>query len=189
MNRAVFLDRDGVINEKAPEGRYVTSWQDFRFLPGAARAIASLQRAGFRVIVASNQRCVAKGLITIAALDSMHQKMREELAAAGAIIHAVYYCPHENEPSCGCRKPAPGMLTAAARDHQIDLAASWMIGDSDADVEAGVNAGCKTARILRKSEAPKIPADLVASSLLDAADQILLLEKSFVPARRHGVVV
>ena len=189
MIRAVFLDRDGVINEKAPEGQYVTQWGDFHFLPSVARAIALLHRAGFTIVVVSNQRCVAKGLITVPGLESLHQQMCEELARAGATVDEVYYCPHEEGSSCGCRKPAPGMLTAAARDHQIDLAASWMIGDSDADMEAGVNAGCKTARILRKSEAPKFPADLVASSLLDAADQILLLEKSLTPARPHGVAV
>jgi len=146
INRAVFLDRDGVINRKPPGDGYVTRWEDMLFLPGVAKSITLLNQAGFRVIVVSNQRCVAKGLVTTQGLDSMHQQMCDWLAAAGATIDGVYYCPHEKQPPCSCRKPAPGMLVTAAREHQVDLNTSWMIGDSEIDVEAGRNAGCKTAR-------------------------------------------
>jgi len=173
MNRAAFLDRDGVINRKPPEGRYVTCWDEMHFLPDVALAIAQLNHAGFRVIVVSNQRCVAKGLVAAADLDSMHLQMCDALAGGGALIDGVYYCPHEKQPPCGCRKPAPGMLLDAARHHEIDLAASWMIGDSEKDVEAGRNAGCKTAQILSHGEAADGNADVVAPSLLDAVHQIL----------------
>jgi len=173
MRKAAFLDRDGVINRKAPNGCYVTCWSQMHFLPNTAQAIAKLNQAGFRVIVVSNQRCVAKGLITIADLDSIHRRMCDTLAAAGAIIDAVYYCPHEVRACCGCRKPAPGMLLDAARAHKIDLALSWMIGDSGLDVEAGRNAGCKTAQLLSDGEIANSKADVMASSLLDAIDQIL----------------
>jgi len=172
MNRAAFLDRDGVINRKPLEG-YVTRWEEMHLLPGVAIAIALLNRVGFRVIVVSNQRSIAKGLITAGALDSMHQRMREELAAHGAMIDGFYYCPHEKQPACGCRKPAAGMLLTAALAHDIDLTASWMIGDSEIDVEAGRNAGCKTARLLRSDEAATLKADVVGSSLLDAVRQLL----------------
>jgi D-glycero-D-manno-heptose 1,7-bisphosphate phosphatase len=168
MSRAAFLDRDGVINRKAPEGQYITCWEEMHFLPGVAEAIALLNRAEFRVIVVSNQRCVAKGLLTAAELESMHQRMCDYLARAGAIIEAVYYCPHELEPLCSCRKPAPGMLLQAAREHGIDLAASWMIGDSDIDVEAGRSAGCKTALLLGSDQSADGDADVVAPSLLGA---------------------
>src|SRR5713226_6467880 len=151
MTRAVFLDRDGVINRKAPEGRYVTRWEDFHVLPGVVEAITLLNRAGFFVIVVTNQRCIAKGLMTAAELEEMHQRMTALLARAGATIDAIYYCSHEVEESCKCRKPAPGMMLDAARSHGMDLPASWMIGDSDIDVEAGKNAGCKTARLLSTS--------------------------------------
>src|SRR5580698_10604801 len=144
MSRATFLDRDGVINVKAPEGRYVTRWEDVRFLSGVATAIRLLNKAGFRVIVVSNQRCVAKGLVTSAEVEALHRRICRELAELGAGIDAVYFCPHEAEGACDCRKPAPGMLLQAAKEHQIDLSASWMIGDTDADVAAGKNAGCKT---------------------------------------------
>jgi len=176
MKRAAFLDRDGVINRKPKEGQYVTRWEEMQFLPGVAEGIALLIGAGFCVIVASNQRCVAKGLLTVRELDLIHQRMCQELAAAGAVITEVYYCPHETQPPCSCRKPAPGMLLAAARAHEIDLAASWMIGDSDIDVEAGKNAGCKTARILKSDQIASGSADVLAQSLLLAVHQILLLE-------------
>jgi D-glycero-D-manno-heptose 1,7-bisphosphate phosphatase len=173
MRRAAFLDRDGVINRKAREGEYVTRWEEVQILPGVPEAIALLNQAGYRVIVVSNQRCVAKGLITAADLEAMHRRMCDALADAGATIDAVYYCPHEPQPRCRCRKPQPGMLLDAAREHDIDLRASWMVGDSDIDVEAGRNAGCKTVRLVSSKERADGNADVVASSLLDAIQQIL----------------
>jgi len=177
MNRAAFLDRDGVINRKAREGEYVTLWEDVQILPGVSEAIASLNHAGFRVIVVSNQRCVAKGLIAIADLEILHERICGVLASAGAIVDAVYYCPHEKEPRCRCRKPAPGMLLDAARDHDIDLSASWMIGDSEADIDAGRAAGCKTA-LLASGDRPTIEGlDLVTASLLEAVQEVLKREQ------------
>ena len=173
MNKAAFLDRDGVINRKPPEGQYVTRWEDMRFLPGVADALAQLNKAGFRVIVASNQRCVAKGLVTAADVDALHQRMCSELAAAGAVVDAVYYCPHEKLPPCGCRKPAPGMLLSAAHEHQIDLAVSWMIGDSGADIAAGKSAGCKTALLTKNADTVSGTADVVAQSLLESISKII----------------
>src|ERR1700746_3271529 len=109
MKRAVFLDRDGVINRGAAEGDYILRWDDFRFLPGVAEAITSLRDAGWSVIVVTNQRCVSKGLLTIAELEAIHQKINEELAQTGAKVDGIYYCPHEKEATCDCRKPSPGM--------------------------------------------------------------------------------
>jgi D-glycero-D-manno-heptose 1,7-bisphosphate phosphatase len=176
MNKAVFLDRDGVIIRKPSEGQYVTRWEEMNVLPGVVEAIGLLNRSKFRVVVVSNQRCVAKGLITARDLDSMHRRMCKQLATAGATIDGVYYCPHEKWPACSCRKPAPGMLLEAARKYQLNLAASWMIGDSEVDIEAGRNAGCKTARLL-ESDLVDDKADVVASSLREVIDQILRLEK------------
>lgn len=184
MRRAVFLDRDGVINKKAPEGDYVTRWEDFQFLPHVAEAIAQLNSGGLRVIVITNQRCIAKGLITVAELEMMHRRMSESLAERGAQIDAIYYCPHDMQPVCRCRKPAPGMLIDAARDHRIDLPASWMIGDSDIDIEAGQAAGCKTARLFDKNvvnpeseQGAPYSTGLVGNSLFDAVCKILDYEK------------
>ena len=167
----------------------MTRWEDFHILPGVAQGIALLNHAGFSVIVVTNQRCIAKGLMTEADLQKMHERMTDVLARAGAIIDATFYCPHEIEPRCNCRKPAPGMLLSAERLRGIDLRTSWMIGDSDNDVQAGLNAGCKTALVIatnatsseraRISEAT-ITADINASSLLDAIRQIL---------KREGVAI
>jgi D-glycero-D-manno-heptose 1,7-bisphosphate phosphatase len=173
VNRAAFLDRDGVINEPAAEGDYITRWEDFRFLPGAPDAIASLHRAGFRVVVVTNQRCVAKGLLSVTELERMHGRMREELTAAGSGVDDIYYCPHDYATACTCRKPSPGMIVEAARAHDIDLGVSWMIGDSEIDMAAGRAAGCQTARILKRGEVDLGPADIKASSLADAVRRIL----------------
>jgi|SRR5579864_130037 len=172
MRKAAFLDRDGVINRKAPEGQYITRWKDFQFMPQVTEAIAILNRARFSVIVVSNQRCIAKGLLSIKELEQIHCRMLERVAAAGASIDAVYYCPHDLQPPCACRKPAPGMLFRAAKEHLIDLPSSWMVGDSDSDVRAGKNAGCKTVRILRNGATHETDADFFAVSLLQAAQKL-----------------
>lgn len=176
MKRAAFLDRDGVINRKPSEGEYVTRWEEMQFLPGVPEAIALLTQAGFCVLAVSNQRCVAKGLLSVRDLESIHGRMRQELAAKGALITEVYYCPHDNQPPCSCRKPAPGLLLTAAREHGINLKMSWMIGDSDSDVDAGRNAGCRTVRIVNGDAVGNSGADLFASTLLDAVQQVLAFE-------------
>ena len=111
----------------------------------------------------------------------MHARMRGEFEAAGARLDAIYYCPHEYEPPCACRKPQPGMLLDAAREHEIDLTRSWMIGDSGHDVEAGRAAGCRTVRLTEDDESIVSDSDVVASSLLDAARKILQIEATFQP--------
>jgi D-glycero-D-manno-heptose 1,7-bisphosphate phosphatase len=176
MKKAAFLDRDGVLNRKAPEGQYVTRWEDMKFLPGVHEAIRLLNNAGYFLVVVSNQRCVAKGLLTTSELDSMHARMRDDFEAAGARIDAIYYCPHDFQPPCSCRKPQPGMLLEAARRHHLDLAASWMIGDSEHDVEAGRSVGCRTARLIADGKSPVGGANVVASSLLDAVHKLLEIQ-------------
>lgn len=173
MNRAAFLDRDGTLNRKLPGDQYVIRWEQVQFLPEVARAIALLNRAGFLVIVVSNQRCVAKRLISEEALEAIHRRMCAELAAEGAKVDAVYHCPHEEYPRCSCRKPAPGMLLAAARAHTIDLASSWMIGDSEVDVQAGRSAGCRTARVLTNGGSEIHHSDITGSSLLEVVQKLL----------------
>jgi D-glycero-D-manno-heptose 1,7-bisphosphate phosphatase len=170
--RAIFLDRDGVLNRKPEERDYVTRWAEMDFSPEVPMAIALLRRAGFSVIIVSTQRCVAKGLESAGDLEFIHETMRATLEDGGAYIDAVYY-----QPECGCRKPQPGMLLEVARAHDLNLAASWMIGDSDCDVEAGKKAGCRTARLVSSPEVPYCNADVMALSLLDAAHQILRREE------------
>jgi len=176
MVRAVFLDRDGVINRKVPEGHYVTRWAQVELLPGGAEAVKRIHEAGFLVVVVTNQRAVAKGLVSEVGLEFLHLRMWQELFRGERGFDAVYYCPHDNDSSCGCRKPQPGMLLAAAQDRGIDLAASWMIGDSESDVLAGRRAGCKTIRISSPDARPPTVADEVAGSLVEAAKVILAWE-------------
>jgi D-glycero-D-manno-heptose 1,7-bisphosphate phosphatase len=179
MNKAAFLDRDGVINKKAPTpDTYITRWEEMHILPGAVEGIALLKRAGYRVIIVTNQRCVSKGLITVFELERLHKRLCEHLESAGATIDGVYYCPHGLQPPCTCRKPQAGMLLEAGLAHDIDLAESWMIGDSNKDVEAGRTARCKTAQLLTENEAGNGNADVLAQSLLEAVHLILQREKN-----------
>ena len=172
MRRAVFLDRDGVINRGPADGGYILRWEDFHFLPGVAEAIALLRGAGWTIVVASNQRCVGKGLLPIEELEAIHQKMNEELARAGAKLDGIYYCPHGKETACDCGKPAPGMLLKAAREHDIDLNQSWMVGDSERDIEAGKRAGCRTVRITGGASLDA-RSDFQAIDLMEASRLIL----------------
>jgi len=140
----VFLDRDGVINHKAPEGEYVSSWNEFHILPGVEAAIASLNRSGRRVIVVSNQRGIALGRYTGSDVDRVHQELQRHLARFGAHIDAFYFCPH-NKGECDCRKPKTGLFQQAFLDFPGASAAnSLMIGDSLSDIEAGRNLGLGT---------------------------------------------
>lgn len=137
--RTAFLDRDGTINVKAPEGEYVTSWAEFSFLPGAVEAIGLLRERGWRVVVVTNQRGVALGRMSLADVEDIHDRMRE-----AAPLDAVYLCPHECD-SCDCRKPNSGMfLQAQAEFPDIRFEECVVIGDAESDMEAGRRLGCRT---------------------------------------------
>jgi D-glycero-D-manno-heptose 1,7-bisphosphate phosphatase len=138
----VFVDRDGVINRKR-EGDYVRNWAQFEFLPGAKDALRLLTESGHRVIVVTNQRGIARGLMTEADLAEIHERMIGEAAAAGAFIAAVYFCPHESG-ECTCRKPNTGMFLQAQRDFpDINFPTAAVIGDSASDIAAGTRLGCR----------------------------------------------
>jgi D-glycero-D-manno-heptose 1,7-bisphosphate phosphatase len=139
-NAAVFLDRDGVINTNRAD--HVLSWEQFAFLPGALRALALLRAAGLPVIVVTNQALIERGLLSTAALDDMHRRMRAAVQDAGGQLHDVLYCPHDKPARCMCRKPQPGLFLQAAQAHDIDLPASYYVGDALTDIEAGQAAGC-----------------------------------------------
>lgn len=147
MRRAVFLDRDGLINRKAAEHDYVKCLNEFFFLPDVPEAIARLNRAGYLVFVVTNQRGIARGLMSAADLQSIHEKMCAELQSCGAHIDGIYVCPHDIG-QCHCRKPDIGLFLQAERDFQIDKAGSWMVGDSDSDVEAGKRYGVQTIKTI-----------------------------------------
>src|SRR5436190_5008528 len=125
---AVFLDRDGVINENV-DGGYVGVWSAFRFLPGAIESIAALYRAGYPVVVVTNQGGVGRGHMTEAALQDIHARMHAAVEAGGARLDAVLYCPHAPQAGCDCRKPQPGLLRRAAAELGLALEQSFFVGD------------------------------------------------------------
>jgi D-glycero-D-manno-heptose 1,7-bisphosphate phosphatase len=144
---AVFLDRDGVINENL-EGRYVGVWSDFRLLPGAIESIAALNRAGYPVVVVTNQGGIGRGQMSETALQDIHARMHAAVEAGGARIDAVLYCPHDPQAGCDCRKPQPGLLRRAAAQLGLALGQSYFIGDHVTDVQAGLAAGCRPILVL-----------------------------------------
>lgn len=141
--KALFLDRDGVINERADQGNYIFIKDDFKLRRGIIELIVRARCMGYMVVVITNQRGVSRGLYTQADLDALHAHMQEELSRHGASVDAIYVCTHGFD-ECDCRKPKPGMLLRAAEDLHIDLASSIMVGDMPSDIEAGKSAGCAT---------------------------------------------
>ena len=173
MNRAVFLDRDGVINCKAPEGEYITRLQDLVFLPRVTEAVQILRSQGFLIIVVTNQRGVSRGKITLQDLEMIHQAVARFFSTKDAPLDGIYFCPHEG--GCECRKPAPGMLLDAALEHKIDLRGSWLVGDSLSDIQAGKQVGCSTVLIsaVGPESHPDMNPDFRANSLWEAANLIV----------------
>lgn len=160
--RAVFLDRDGVINAKLPEGRYVSHESEFRLLPGVIPALRTIERLGYLRVVITNQRGIGRGLMTEEQLNTVHEFMNQQLTSGGVKLDAIYYCPHDEGENCTCRKPQPGMILNVGRDLEIDLHLSYMVGDSPADIGAGKLAGTRTVRI---TEGTDETADLVFPNL------------------------
>jgi D-glycero-D-manno-heptose 1,7-bisphosphate phosphatase len=171
--RAVFLDRDGVLNEvvlRDAKPYPPANLSDLHVMPGAEECLADLKRLGFLLIVITNQPDVARGKQTKAAVEEMHSFLAGRLP-----IDETYVCYHDDADHCECRKPAPGLLLEAARKHGIELAESFMIGDRWRDVEAGQRAGCKTVFINNgyAEKQPQIPPTFEASSLRTAANWII----------------
>ena len=158
-SKAIFLDRDGVINVNRHD--YVKSWDEFEFLTGAKEAIKRINGSSWLVIIITNQSPIGRGMLTHETLDQIHFSMLEELSDSGCYIDAIYYCPHHPNDGCDCRKPKPGSILKAAFDFDIDISASWMVGDSESDLQAGTAAGCKVIRVTEEQ------------SLLQIVEQIL----------------
>lgn len=157
----VILDRDGVLNRRPPRAEYVRRWEEFEWLPGALQALALLTRAGYRVIVVSNQAGIARGAMSDGDLDAIHARMRSDVDAAGGRIDAIYHCPHGWDEGCECRKPRPGMLFQAQRDFSLDLTRTMFIGDDDRDAEAAEAAGCPWALVTDDRPLLRLVRDLV----------------------------
>lgn len=178
--RTVFLDRDGVVNEKLPEGRYVRSWNEFHLLSGVPEGIARLNRAGLRVLVVSNQRGISLGLYSDSDVLAIHSKLLRELKNYSAHIDGFYYCPHD-ENMCDCRKPSPGLFKQAVAEFpNITSQDSVMIGDSVSDMEFARRLGMGALFIEGDSKRQKPGLEKARElagrcygSLLDAVDYLL----------------
>ncbi len=178
--KAIFLDRDGTINKSVG---FLTNINDFVLEDGAAEAIKKINNSGYLAIVITNQPVIARGEVSLDELDEIHNKMERLLGAEGAYLDAIYYCPHHPDKGfvgerieykivCDCRKPKPGMILNAAKDYNIDLEKSWMIGDFKNDVLCGKNAGCKTALINQELK-NDVDADIIGLNLLECVNKIL----------------
>jgi D,D-heptose 1,7-bisphosphate phosphatase len=191
--KAVFLDRDGVINEliyNHEHGIIDSPYNaaQFRLLPGVGEAIKIIQGKGYKAVLVSNQPGMAKGFMSQETFEEIGQKMRAELATAGVNLDGEYYCLHHPEAGverfrmdCECRKPKPGLLLQAARDMDIDLSQSWMIGDGLTDVQAGKQAGCRTILLGRMKcelchlmDEEDARPDTITANLMEAARFIML---------------
>jgi len=174
--RAVFLDRDGVLNYNRSD--HIKTPEEYVPIPGAAAAVARLKEAGWAVVVVSNQSGLGRGLFNQEALDAIMAKMRAVLAAAGGGVDGVYYCPHAPGAGCECRKPASGLVLRAAREHGLDLKHSYLVGDQGGDIECGRAVGMRTVLVETglPEERPGPSAarpDHVAKDLGDAVAWIL----------------
>ncbi len=176
MNKAVFIDRDGTIAKDVP---YCSRPEDFELLPGAAAGIKLLKANGFKVIVITNQSGIARGYFSEETLARIHQKMREELAQYDACVDAIYYCPHHPDDDCDCRKPKPKLVLQAARDLDIDLRRSYVIGDSEMDVQLAKQAGCAAAvQVTQEAGSRSVPA---TASFIEAVALVLEMDGGIKP--------
>lgn len=179
MKRAVFLDRDGVIN--ADHG-YVHGWGDFEFLPGVLEAASRLSAAGWSLVVVTNQSGIARGYYTEEAYQALTLRMQAAFAEHGAPLDAVYHCPHHPSGeiaalavACGCRKPAPGMILRARDELGLSLSASVLMGDRHSDMAAARSAGVGRAFLIRSrhTDVQPLAADGVFDSMSDGVDELL----------------
>ncbi|MRR53472.1 MAG: D-glycero-beta-D-manno-heptose 1,7-bisphosphate 7-phosphatase [Deltaproteobacteria bacterium] len=184
LQRAVFLDRDGVINV---EKGYLHRIEDFEFLPGVPLALRLLKEAGFLLVVVTNQSGVARGYYSLETVHELHRHLQSELVVAGVTIDGFYICPHHPEHGsadsageCNCRKPLPGMIERAISDFRIDPTRSYLIGDKLSDIEAGRAAGCRSLLVRTGYGAAvvqSVPQDVTIVDDLPAAARFILGEE------------
>lgn len=205
MERAIFLDRDGVVNEMVyyPEHGIIDSpctAAQFRLLPHVTEAINKFHDEGFKVVIVSNQPGIAKRHFPEATFEEIKDKMHRELAGEGAILDGEFYCLHHPQArvirlkvDCACRKPKPGLLHQAAETMDIDLSNSWMVGDGLTDIEAGKRAGCRTilmcrmkCELCRLMEETGVRPDFIAADLLEAVRTISAADTELLPSQASG---
>jgi histidinol-phosphate phosphatase family protein len=164
---AVILDRDGVLNVRPPRARYVRSPEEFHWIPGSLEALRLLREAEWRVIVVSNQAGIGRGEMSSEDLDRVHARMVTDALRANGRIDAIYHCPHDWDEGCDCRKPKPGMLLRAQREHHLDLTRTFFIGDDERDAEAGRAAQAPVALVSPDASLLDLTRKLIAGELKD----------------------
>ena len=162
----IFLDRDGVLNKKAPKANYVTSWDKWEWIEGVKEAVSLLKKAGYRIILITNQAGIGRGVMKESDLFKIHEQMKIELnECGGGSIDKIYYCPHGWDEGCECRKPKPGMLFQAQRDFNLDLSRIYFIGDDERDEQTGYAAGCKTLLVNSKLTLLKVVKEVILGKI------------------------
>ncbi len=159
-HKAVFLDRDGVINEERKD--YVKDINEFKLIDDSLYAIKLLKEKKFLVIIITNQSAINRGFLTVKKLNEIHELLKTKLNELNTSIDGIYFCPHRPDENCICRKPNPELILKAAREYDIDLENSWMIGDSQKDILAGKNAKCNTILLKKNQKLTDIIKELVS---------------------------
>ena len=159
----VILDRDGVLNRRPPQAQYVRNWSEWQWCPGSLDALRLLNEAGFRAIIASNQPGIGRKRMSETELITIHNRMKQEIGQAGGRIDAIYYCPHDWESGCDCRKPKPGLLYEAQKEFHLDLTRTPFIGDDERDEAAAIAADCPFFRVTASSPLLDVARQLVKS--------------------------
>jgi len=179
--KLIILDRDGVINYDSPD--YIKSPEEWHPIPGSLEAIAQLNRAGFAVVIATNQSGVGRGYFSLSTLQAIHQKMHDALSDCGGKIDKIYFCPHEPETHCDCRKPKAGLFDQIAKDYAVDWSHVYCVGDSVRDMQIGLSFGCKNILVLTGNGKQTLNAELnwqaikVCDDLAAAANWIIANQK------------
>ncbi len=170
--RAVFLDRDGTINADRPD--YIKTPREFSFLPRATAALRALAALELEIIVVTNQSAVGRGIVSLETAREINRQMIDGIHRQGGRITDVYMCPHTPEDRCACRKPKPGLLVQAAKEHALDLCRSFIVGDRHSDLEAGKAVGCSAILIGKRDVLVAQDSSVVVSDLYEAAQYIAL---------------
>jgi D-glycero-D-manno-heptose 1,7-bisphosphate phosphatase len=171
--KAVFLDRDGTINAGIPFHERVDSVDKVQLLPNTLQALRELAELDYAIFIITNQAGISEGRITLDQFNDINNEVLRQISSTGINVHETYLCPHSEDATCDCRKPKPKLLQDAAKQHGVDLAASWMIGDRPSDVLTGVNAGTRTILVMTGAPDAIAPqANFTAPSLLEAVRYI-----------------
>ncbi len=184
MFPAIFLDRDGVIIENRSD--YVRQWSHVSILPKAIDALSGFQRAGFKIVIVTNQAAVGRGFMTFEDAQTINERLVATIKEHGGWVDGVYMCPHKPEDNCSCRKPLPGLLLQAAHELSLNLGSSWMVGDAWTDLLAGQSAGVEGMIIVRtgrgadqllQNQEREIKPFLICDDVFDALGNIISLRK------------